>query len=224
MEWHSPNEATIRNWLAAAPHAAIKLAPATRLSSDWQQMAELEWISRDGECRQLVAWFGELSQSPGNRRATLVTPSGSHSFEGNLEKVAPIANEVSEYVFDTDPAIRAAGLTSALASALGASTLSEGAAYLTAGELLTHPLLSAFHVEEVLPLRLRDVAKHIQSKNLGELEIKVRGASVQPEEFRKKLKLTGSGSATLLLTRHGKREIAILARRVSGVTPVDSKL
>jgi hypothetical protein len=224
MEWHSPDEATIKTWLATAPNAAIKLAPATRLSSDWQQMAELEWISRGGECRQLVAWFGELSQSPGNRRATVVALSDSYSFVGNLETIAPIADEIGEYVFDTDPAIRAAGLTSTLASALGASTLSEGAAYLTSNELLTHPLLSAFHVEEVLPLRLRDVAKHIQSKDLGEVEIKVRGVPVRPEELRKKLKLSGNDSATLLLTRHGKREIAILARRVSGVTSADSKM
>jgi hypothetical protein len=224
MEWHSPREATIKTWLAAAPNAAIKLAPATRLSSDGQQMAELEWISRGGECRQLVAWFGDLRQSPGNRRATLVTLGGSHSFVGNVETTAPKADEIGEYVFDTDPAIRAAGLTAALASELGATPLSEVAAYLTADKLLTHPLLSAFRVEEVLPLRVRDVAKHIQSKNLGEIEIKVRGVPVRPEELRKKLQLSGNDSATLLLTRHGKREIAILARRVSGVTSADSKM
>jgi hypothetical protein len=224
MEWHSPNEATIKTWLEIAPNAGIKLAPATRLSSNWQQMAELEWISRGGECRQLVAWFGELSQAPGKRRATLVTSNASHTFVGCEQTSAPIANEIGGYVFDTDPAIRAAGLTAALASALGASTLSEGAAYLTAGELLKNPLLSTFHVEEVLPLRFRDLVKHIQSRNLGELEIKVRGITVQPEELRRKLKLSGSGTGTLLLTRHGKREIAILARRVSGVTSADSKL
>jgi hypothetical protein len=52
----------------------------------------------------------------------------------------------------------------------------------------------------------------------------VRGASVQPEELRRKLKLSGRGFTTLLLTRHGKREIAILARRISGVTSGDSKM
>jgi hypothetical protein len=218
MEWHSPDEATIRSWLASSPNAAIKLAPATRLSSDWQQMAELEWISRSGECRQLVAWFGELSQSLGSRRATIVTNDSSYSFAGSAEIIAPIANHISDYVFDTDPAIRAAGLTGALASELGASALSEGAAYLTSDVFFSHPLLSAFRVEDVLPLRFRELAKYLQSQNLGELEIKVRGVSVQPEELRKKLKLSGNESATLLLTRHGKREIAILARRVSGVT------
>jgi hypothetical protein len=221
MEFHSPDEATVRSWLQTARNAAIKLAPATKLSNDWQEMADLEWISRGGECRQLVAWFGELSQATGKRRATIVSLSGSHSFVGNAEAIPSIADQVGEYVFDTDPSIRAAGLTAALASELGASTLSEGAAYLTADELLKHPLLSAFRVEEILPLRVRDVVKQIQSKNLGQLEIKVRGVSVQPEELRRKLKLSGSESATLLLTRHGKREIAILARRVSGVTSDD---
>lgn len=223
IEFHSPDEATIRSWLALASKAAIKLAPAARLSNDWQEMAELEWISRGGECRQLVAWFGDLGQSPGKRRATIISTIGSHSFEGHADAIAPMADEIGEFVYDTDPAIRAAGLTSALASALGGATLSEGAAYLTSDEPLTHPLLSSFRVEEVLPFRIRELANHVQTKNLGEIEIKVRGVSVRPEELRKKLKLAGSGSATLLLTRHGKREIAILARRVSGVTPPDSK-
>jgi hypothetical protein len=149
IEWHSPDEATIRSWLASSPNAAIKLAPATRLSSDWQQMAELEWISRSGECRQLVAWFGELSQSLGSRRATIVTNDSSYSFAGSAEIIAPIANHISDYVFDTDPAIRAAGLTGALASEFGASALSEGAAYLTSDVFFSHPLLSAFRVEGV---------------------------------------------------------------------------
>jgi hypothetical protein len=223
MEFHSPDEATVREWLKTAPNAAIKLAPATRLSDEWQEMAELEWVSRTGECRQLVAWFGDLCQSPSKRRATIVSTNGSHSFVGHADANAPIADEVGEYVFDTDPSIRASGLTSALACETGAFVISEGAAYLTSKNSSDHPMLSVFRVEEVLSFRVRELAKHVQSKNLGKLEIKVRGVAVQLEELRKKLKLGGSGSATLLVTRHGKREIAILAQRVSGVTSVDSK-
>ena len=47
--------------LARNANAAIKLAPATKLPPDWIARCELEWISRDRECRQLVAWHGNLA-------------------------------------------------------------------------------------------------------------------------------------------------------------------
>jgi hypothetical protein len=219
IQWHSPDEDTIRNWLATAPHGAIKLAPATQLAPEWQARAELEWITRDRQCRQLVAWFGNLSQAISLRRATVVGSTVS-SFVGDSHCKASIAEEISNYVFDTDPAIRAAGLTGAFANSLGCTALATGEAYLTADEPIEHPLLSRFRVIDVLPLRISELAKHVRSLGIRELEIKTRAVAVRPEELRKKLKLTGSASATLLLTRQGKREIAILAERQesAGVT------
>ncbi|MDZ4659622.1 MAG: class I SAM-dependent methyltransferase [Bythopirellula sp.] len=216
LEWHSPNEETIRTWLATAPNGAIKLAPASQLNATWQQQAELEWISRDRQCRQLVAWFGEFAHPPGKHRATMVTGNSRHSFTGDPNSLYELAETVGEYVFDTDPAIRAARLTGALAVALSCSTLAPGEAYLTSNEPTEHPLLSCFRVKEVLPLRIPALAKHLRSLSIGELEIKTRGVSLSPEELRKKLKLSGSASATILLTRQGKREIAILAERQCG--------
>ena len=53
-------------------NAAIKLAPATEAPASWQASAELEWLGSRGECRQQVAWFGELARYPGRRAATVV--------------------------------------------------------------------------------------------------------------------------------------------------------
>ena len=50
----SPDAATIADLLTAAPNAAIKLAPAAEIPDDWCDACELEWISRDRQCRQLV--------------------------------------------------------------------------------------------------------------------------------------------------------------------------
>ena len=214
VQWHSPTEETIKNWLATAPHGAIKLAPATKLSPEWQAQSELEWITRDRQCRQLVAWFGGLSKSVGQRRATLVGSTVS-SFVGDSQCKASIADKIGDYVFDTDPAIRAAGLTGALAAALSCAVIAAGEAYLTSSGPMEHPLLSRFRVTEILPFRMSELIKRVRKLGIGELEIKTRGVSVQPEELRKKLKLAGSASATLLLTRQGIKEIAIFAERQS---------
>ncbi|HEX4415357.1 MAG TPA: hypothetical protein VH107_17115, partial [Lacipirellulaceae bacterium] len=55
-----PDRTAIEQMLARNPNAAVKLAPATKLPPEWLERCELEWISRDGECKQLVAWHGSL--------------------------------------------------------------------------------------------------------------------------------------------------------------------
>src|SRR5439155_18882402 len=61
--------------LVANPHAAIKLAPAAGAPPHWQA-AEREWLGSRGECRQQVAWFGDLARHPGKRSATVVCEHG----------------------------------------------------------------------------------------------------------------------------------------------------
>ncbi len=211
---------------AAVPAAAVVVRPSRlRQAGETpapQVPAEYEWISRNRQCRQLVAWFGELAQSPGLHRATMVTANSYHSFVGDPKSLADVTDTVGDYVFDTDPSIRAAKLTGALAQSLNCAALTPGESYLTANAPTEHPLLSCFRVQEVLPLRIPAITKHLRSLGIGELEIKTRGVALSPEELRKKCKLSGTASATLLLTRQEKREIAILAEReYAGVTTVD---
>ena len=132
---------------------------------------------------------------------------------GDERTTAGVCDEVGEFVYDTDPAIRAARLTGALAESLHCSALAPGESYLTADQWIEHPLVTGFQVTEVMPLRLGDLVKHLKGCDIGTLEIKTRGVATNPDQVRSKLKLTGSTARTLLLTRQGKREIAILATR-----------
>lgn len=222
LEWHSPGPEIVEHWLQISPNGILKLAPATTVPTEWSERAELEWVSRDRQCRQQIAWFGELAIQPGQRCATSMTSSTgspSHaSFVGSQEIEAEIATSIGHYLYDTDPALRAAGLTGALAVEMQLFSLQQGAAYLTADTVVAHPLLSAFEVQEVLPLRTSTLAKHLASLGIGQLEIKKRGVTVDPARLRQQLKLRGDRQATLLLTRLGNREIAVLAQRCQGVT------
>lgn len=222
LEWHSPGPKVVEHWLQISPNGILKLAPATTVPTEWSERAELEWVSRDRQCRQQIAWFGELAIQPGQRRATSVASSpgsSSHaSFVGSPEIESEIATSIGRYLYDTDPALRAAGLTGALAVEMQLFSLQQGAAYLTADAAVAHPLLSAFEVQEVLPLRTSTLAKHLASLGIGQLEIKKRGVTVDPQRLRKQLKLRGDRQATLLLTLLGDREIAVLAQRCQGVT------
>ena len=217
LRWHSPGPETVDKWLTASPSGALKLAPASTVPDSWAQQAELEWISRDRECRQQVVWFGKLANQPGQRRATLVSSyqggSVAGTFTGSPTEMAEITEDVGEYLYDTDPAIRASGLTGAIASERGLFALGAGAAYLTSNSAVAHPLLSRFRVQELLPLRTGTLARHLQILGIGSLEIKKRGIATDPERLRKQLKLRGDQSATLVLTSIGPRQVAILAER-----------
>lgn len=72
VELHEPGVPEIERLLAVNSSAAIKLAPAAELPASWSNTAELEWISRGGQCRQLTAWFGNLASAPGMSRATIL--------------------------------------------------------------------------------------------------------------------------------------------------------
>ncbi|MEL0319580.1 MAG: hypothetical protein VXA46_02480 [Aquiluna sp.] len=46
--------------------------------------------------------------------------------------------------------------------------------------------------------------------DIGRVEIKKRGVDIDPEVFRKKLKLKGSGAATLIATKVGGARKALV--------------
>ncbi len=216
IQWHSPGPELLDRWLISSPSGLLKLAPAAVVPERWSQHAELEWITHDRQCRQQVVWFGELASASGQRRATVLLKNSealAASFVGAPNVPSPIINKVCRYVYDTDPALRAAHLTGAFAVDWGLLALKSGGSYLTSDRLVSHPLLSCFEVLDQFPLRMATLSKHLRSLKVGQLEIKKRGVDTDPEQLRKQLKLSGSESATLLLTKIGNSEIALLARR-----------
>jgi SAM-dependent methyltransferase len=216
LEWSDPNESVVERFLTDASHAAIKLAPAADVPDGWTDRCELEWISRDRECRQLVAWHGDLAKSPGLRRATALSNDGvpRYSFVGQANIGVPIAGRLGRFLFEPDSAVLAAHLTGALAAGHGLERVSAGVAYLSADAPSENPALASFEIAEVLPFETRRLAAHLRKLGIGTLEIKKRGVDVNPQQLRRELKLRGDQSATLILTPHNGKQIAILAHRI----------
>jgi hypothetical protein len=183
--------------------------------ADWDY-GELEWITRDGECRQQVAYFGPLADSKRAHCATIVCEHGPvDMFVGEPGLFVPALVDVGQYVYDPDPSILAGNLLGALAFARGLNPLGHGGAYLTSDEYRYSSFTAAFRVQDCLPLRPATIAKYCTARRIGRLEIKKRGVATTPEALRRRLRLSGDNVATLLLTRIGKREVAIVAERVA---------
>jgi hypothetical protein len=228
---HEPGPDVIAQRLAECPSAAIKLAPAADVSTnqhssgllvDWQQ-AELEWISRKRQCRQLVAWFGSFAKDPGQRRATRLSNNLSAcgpdlvaaSFVGSPQNQAPLARAIDRFVFEPDVAVLAADLEGALAAELQLQSVGHGVAYFTADESRGSPLFDCFEVLDVMPYQIKALKAWLRARNIGRLEIKKRGIDIDPARVQRELQVPGDEQATLLLCRIRGKVTAILARRLT---------
>jgi hypothetical protein len=217
LDWCEPNKATIDTLLSQVPNAAIKLAPACEVPADWSTRCELEWICRDRECRQLVAWHGALAQAPGQHSATVLPAAcglAPRTITGQPKQPIPITDKPKRYVFDIDPAVLAAKLKGVLAAEHELTALSAGSTYLTGDLAITDPALACFAVEDIMPFRVNKLTSHLRTHNIGQLEIKKRGIELDPDKLRRQLKLRGDNSATLLITPIAARATAILAKRI----------
>ena len=177
--------------------------------------AEAQWVSVDRDVVELGVWTGVLARD-GIRRSALVL--GAH---GTAELSAPADSEdaatgsLGEFLYEPDGAVIRARLIGDLARQLDARMLHPQIAYLTADSAKVTPFASCFRVAETLSLDEKAIKRELKARDIGTLEIKKRGVDIDPAEFRKRLSLGGSRSATLLLTRLGERRVAILADRVA---------
>jgi hypothetical protein len=232
VELHEPGPHVIARLLAECPNAALKLAPAavfdlpipdasapSATKIPWHE-AELEWISRKRQCRQLVAWFGSLGRSAGQRRATLLANELSTAtedvvvatFEGRPGVELPAAARIGRFVFEPDAAVLAGDLTGALAAKYGLQWVAAGVAYLTADEPCDCSLLAEFEVLETMPYRPKHVKAWLRARGIGRLEVKKRGVDLDPRRIQAELQSVGDTEATLLLCRLSGKTTAILAR------------
>jgi hypothetical protein len=217
LEFFEPETVAIDRLLQRNANAAIKLAPATVAPPNWAAQGELEWISRDRECRQLVAWHGNLARSPSRRAATVVPNEHGRpvrTVTGAPKLAIAVVPKPDRYVFDVDAAVLAAHLKGELAAEHDLTALNAGPTYLTGPRPIDEAALACFEVTDLLPFEKRLLSRHLQSHSIGRLEIKKRGVDFDPETFRRELKLRGDQAATLLVTPIAGRPAAILARRV----------
>ena len=216
--FYEPRPEVIDRLLTSINAGAVKLAPAAELPDRWMRAAELEWISRGGECRQLVAWFGRLANRAGARRATIIVDRelqpGYRTLTGDPHVATVVASGFGRYLAEPDAAVLAAGLVAALAAEHGLAAIAPGAVYLTGDRATADPALAWFEIVESLPFDIRRLKSLLRQRGIGRLEIKKRGVNLDPERLRRQLVLLGDNQATLFLARRGRSVTAVLAQRL----------
>jgi SAM-dependent methyltransferase len=207
-ESFSPPWSFVAGLPARVPATVLKLAPGIdhALIPDG---AEAEWVSVDGTVVEATLWHGPLAAAP--RRATVITPGGTHELTGTGTAAAPVAAP-RRYLYDPDGAVVRSHLVAEFASTVDGVLADPRIAYVFADTPAPTPFATLLEVLMELPYGHKALRAALRASDIGALEIRKRGVAVDPDRLRRDLRLRGSTSATLVLTRFATRPTAYLCR------------
>ena len=208
VEDFEPRWPTVMQLFDGGRTAGVKLGPALPHSLI-PEAVEAEWITHRGETVEVGLWSGP-GATPG-RRSALIMP--------NARLIATTApplpvRDLGSYLYEPAGAVIRAGAIAELGAQLGAGLLDPQVAYLTSDRLCRTPFAAAFEVRQRLPFHLKALRSWVREAQIGVLEIKKRGIDVDPAELRRRLRLSGSNSATIVISRTPSGAIAAVVQRV----------
>ena len=208
VEEFTPEWSIVTGILDGHRTAGVKLGPGLPHSLI-PRAVEAEWITHRGETVEVGLWAG-VGSSPGQRSA-LITPDARLTVTGAAS--LPV-RDLGRYLYEPAGAVIRAGAIAELGQQLGAGLLHSQVAYLTNDQLFSTPFATAFEVRRRLPFHLKALRAWVREAQIGVLEIKKRGVDVDPADLRKRLRLAGANTATLVISPTPKGAIAGVVQRI----------
>ncbi|MDW8105010.1 MAG: class I SAM-dependent methyltransferase [Armatimonadota bacterium] len=204
-EWQ-PNWATVCQLAGTVHGALVKSTPALR-PQDIPTGCEREYLSIEGECRELLLAFGECQQ--GVALSALVLPVGARLCSTHAQP--PPISPPREWIYDPDPAVVAAQLLPELAEQLDGYLLHPRIAYLTASQQVDTPFARAYRLLEHFPYSRKRLLERLRAWQAGKITVKKRGVNLLPEQLVHAWKPQGDREITVLLYRDESGVVALLA-------------
>jgi len=212
------------------PGVCIKAAPglpAELIPDGW----EAEFVADGRDLKEAVLWSGALAgtgrratvltvaaghpDGAGGAETLSTAPSepvtaAVHSMTAVPGEPVPVAAP-GEYLLDPNPAVTRAGLVEDLARALGAGAggaaggviakIDPRIAFLTAERPVRTPFARTLRVLDSAPWNEKGFAVRLRDLGVGAVDIRRRGLAGDVDAIRRRLKLTGSRRATVVITR-----------------------
>jgi SAM-dependent methyltransferase len=214
----SPSWETVCGFAEQVPATGAKLSPAFPHAA-LPAGAEAQWTTWRGEVLECAVWWGPLVETPGRTAAV-----GTHSFTDVIteQHAAPAAGRptatsldpLGDWLYEADGAVVRAGLTGALVAAVDGTELGAGLGYVTSPAAYDLRWARRHRVLAAMPLHPKPLGRWLREQGHDRVTIKKRGATVDADTLRRQLRMTGRGKggseATLVLTRVGSRQVAIV--------------
>jgi SAM-dependent methyltransferase len=205
---YSPPWDFVSGLSARVPRTVLKLAPGIDHALI-PPGTEAEWVSVDGDVVEATFWTGPLAAVP--RRATLL-PSGAELTGSGLAR-APVGR-VRRYLYEPDGAVLRAHLVAEFASTVDGVLADPDIGYVYADSAVPSAFARCFEVHEVVAFSVKRVRAVLRERGIGTLTVKKRGSPLDPDEFRRAMRLSGTGTATVVLTRVAGVRTALLVAPV----------
>lgn len=207
---YAPPWAFVAALAAQVPATGVKVAPGFSHGLV-PTGVEVELVSDAGEVKEAVLWHGPLA-TPGVRRRATLLPAG-HTLVNDPEAGAPPVRPPGGWLHEPDGAVVRAGLVAEVAAALEGWLLDPRVAYVSTDAERRSPFTRRYAVEEVLPFSLPRLRAALRARGAGDVVVKKRASAVDPDELRRRLRLSGHGpTQTVVLTRIAARPVALLVR------------
>lgn len=159
---------------------------------------EIEVTSLGAGVREACLWSPGLGTPDVTRRATILDRAEEITdAEPDECPVAP----AGRWIVDPDGAVVRAGLVRHYGARHGLWQLDPAIAYLSGDELPSG--VRGFEVIAELAFAERALRQELSVRDVGALEILVRGVSVDPDALRSRLRLRGSQRLSVVITRIG---------------------
>jgi hypothetical protein len=159
---------------------------------------EIEVTSYHGSVREACLWSAGLAE-PGLRRRATVLDRGEQITD--IEPDDCPVRPAGRWIVDPDGAVVRAGLVRHYGARHGLWQLDPDIAYLSGDRLPS--AVRGFEVLEQLVFDERRLRQALSALDCGALEILVRGVQVDPDALRRRLRLRGSRSLSVVITRIG---------------------
>ncbi len=221
----SPPLSTVLGWRQTIPAVGVKVAPGIA-HADLPADARVEWTSVDGDLLEAAIWTGPLALEGPGRSAVVVRDDAIEVLSEDGPANAPVrtaaTGPIGAFLAEPDDAVIRSGLVALLAERHDARLVDARIAYLTADAAAPSPFLAWFGVESVVALKPKAIAAELRRLGVGRVEVKKRGADIDPAALRAALKLdpAAEGAAVVLATRIDGRHRAVIARRRASINGV----
>ena len=162
---------------------------------------EVEVVSLSGEVREACLWSPGLAERGVSRRATVLRADGQAEQVTDASPDDCVVGLPGRWIIDPDGAVVRSGLVRQYAARHGLWQLDPKIAYLSGDEL--PPATRGFEVLQQIPFGDRGLRRVLAEMDCGAVEILVRGVDVDPVVLRPRLRLRGSRSLSVVITRLG---------------------
>jgi len=212
IEEYEPPLSLVEKLTHFSKNICVKIAPGVDLSYIASYDCDIEVISYKGEVKEIVLWFGNFKiNSEKNSIMATKLPEKITLIQDLINYSVPLS-EPKKYVYEPDPAFIKAHLIGDIAKKYNLFQMSNKIAYFTSDSFIDTPILKSYRVLSYKNLDYDLINEVINELNLGKLDFKARGITIDLKNIHNIVKGNGKNNGLVIFTRISNKPCAIICK------------